>query len=217
MSITVFLADDHDIVRQGVQSLLEAQGDIEITGTANNGRDAVRQVSQLRPDIAILDIAMPQLNGLDAAQQIRRACPAVQIIILSMYATTEHIFHALQVGARGYLLKETAVSEVVDAVRAVLVGRLYLSQKISDKVINDYISHRQAAKTIAPLSHLSGREREVLQLVAEGKTSTEIAGLLSISPRTVDTHRARLMEKLNLDGLPQLVKFAIQHGLTPLE
>ncbi len=217
MSITIFLADDHDIVRQGVRSLLEAQGDIEIIGEADNGRDTVRRVSQLQPDIAILDIAMPELNGLDTAKQIHQACPAVQIIMLSMHATTEHIFHALKVGARGYLLKETAVGEVVDAVRAVLVGRLYLSQKISDMMIGDYINHREVAETATPLSRLSGREREVLQLVVEGKTSAEIADVLAISSRTVETHRARLMEKLGLDDLPQLVKFAIQHGLTPLQ
>ncbi len=217
MSISIFVADDHAIVRQGVRSLLETQGDIEIVGDADNGRDAVSQVIQLQPDVAILDIAMPKLNGLDAAQQIREACPPVQIIILSMHATTEHIFHALKAGARGYLLKESAVAEIVDAIRAVHVGRLYLSKKISDRVIHDYISQREAAEMDTPLSRLSRREREVLQLVVEGKTNTEIADILSISPRTVDSHRARLMQKLGLDNLPQLVKFAIQHGLTSLE
>ncbi len=217
MSISIFVADDHAIVRQGVRSLLETQGDIEIVGDADNGRDAVSQVIQLQPDVAILDIAMPKLNGLSAAQQIREVCPPVQIIILSMHATTEHIFHALKAGARGYLLKESAVAEIVDAIRAVYAGRLYLSKKISDRVIHDYINQREMAEMATPLSRLSQREREVLQLVVEGKTNTEIADILSISPRTVDTHRSRMMHKLGLDNLPQLVKFAIQHGLTSLE
>ncbi len=217
MSITVFLADDHAVVRDGLRFLLEAQQDIEVVGDAANGREAVRLVTQLRPDVVILDIAMPELNGIEAAGQICEACPSSQIIILSMYSTTEHIFRALQAGARGYLLKESAGIEVVNAVRAVHAGRRYLSQKISDQVIDDYIHQREAAEERGPLARLSPREREILQLVVEGKSSVEIADVLFLSPKTVETYRSRLMQKLGIGDLPSLVKFAIQHGLTPLE
>jgi len=217
VSITVFLADDHAVVRDGLRFLLEAQQDIEVVGDAANGREAVRLVTQLRPDVVILDIAMPELNGIEAAGQICEACPSSQIIILSMYSTTEHIFRALQAGARGYLLKESAGIEVVNAVRAVHAGRRYLSQKISDQVIDDYIHQREAAEERGPLARLSPREREILQLVVEGKSSVEIADVLFLSPKTVETYRSRLMQKLGIGDLPSLVKFAIQHGLTPLE
>jgi DNA-binding NarL/FixJ family response regulator len=217
MSIKLFLADDHAVVRDGLKFLLEAQQDIEVVGDADNGRDAVRLVAQLHPDIVILDIAMPGLNGIEAAGQIREACPSTQVIMLSMHSTSEHVFRALQAGARGYLLKESAGVEVVNAIRAVLAGRRYLSQKISDQVIDDYVSRRETVGAESPLARLSAREREVLQLVVEGKSSTDIAETLFLSPKTVETYRSRLMKKLGISDLPSLVKFAIQHGLTPLE
>ena len=217
MSITVFLADDHAIVRDGLSLLLGAQLDIKVVGNAANGRDAVQQVAQLRPDVVILDIAMPELNGIEAAQQIGKVCPSARVIILSMHSTTEHIFRALQAGARGYLLKESAGIEVVKAVRAVLAGQRYLSQKISDKMIDDYVRQRETIEAESPLARLSPREREILQLVVEGKSSAEIAEILFLSPKTVETYRSRLMRKLDISDLPSLVKFAIQHGLTPLE
>jgi len=216
MRITVFLADDHTVVRDGLRLLLEAQPDIEVVGDTDNGRSAVQRIAQLRPDIAIIDIAMPDLNGIEATRQICKTAPSTQVIILSMHSTTEHIFHALQGGARGYLLKESAGFELVNAVRTVHSGRRYLSDKISDLIIDDYLHWRQEAEA-TPLSRLSSREREVLQLVAEGKSSLEIAGVLCLSPKTVDTYRSRLMNKLGIDDLAGLVKFAIQHGLTPLE
>lgn len=217
MSITVFLADDHAVVRDGLRSLLEAQPDIKVIGDAANGRETVRRVVQLSPDVAIIDIAMPELNGIEAAQEIGEVCPSTQIIILSMHSTTEHIFRALQAGARGYLLKESAGIEVVNAIRAVHTGHRYLSQEISDQLIDDYVRQRQTTEAKSPLARLSLREREVLQLVAEGKSYTEIAGILSLSPKTVETYRSRLMRKLGISDLPTLVRFAIQHGLTPLE
>jgi len=217
LSITVFLADDHAVVRDGLRFLLEAQHDIRVVGDAANGRDAVRQVAQLGPDVAVVDIAMPELNGIEAARQITEACPTTWVIILSMHSTTEHIFRALQAGARGYLLKESAGIEVVNAVRAVHAGRRYLSQKISDQVIDDYVRQREAVETQSPLAQLSSREREVLQLVVEGKSSAEVAAILSLSIKTVETYRSRLMHKLGINDLPSLVKFAIQHGITPLE
>jgi DNA-binding NarL/FixJ family response regulator len=160
---------------------------------------------------------MPELNGIEAVQGIGEVCSSTQIIILSMHSTTEHIFRALQAGARGYLLKESAGIEVVNAVRAVHAGHRYLSQKISDWLIDDYVRQRQDAEAISPLARLSPREREVLQLVVEGKSSAEIADALSLSVKTVETYRSRLMLKLGISDLPGLVKFAIQHGLTPLE
>ncbi|MFQ5857358.1 MAG: response regulator [Anaerolineae bacterium] len=217
MSITVFLADDHAVVRDGLRFLLEAQPDISVIGDAANGRDAVRLVAQLCPDVVIMDIAMPELNGIEAARKIGEVCPSTQVIILSMHSTTEHIFRALQAGARGYLLKESAGIEVVNAVRAVHAGHRYLSPKISDGLIDDYVRQREAAGAKSPLARLSPREREVLQLVVEGKSSAEIADMLSLSLKTIETYRSRLMRKLGISDLPGLVKFAIQHGLTPLE
>jgi DNA-binding NarL/FixJ family response regulator len=215
--ITVLLADDHAVVRDGLRSLLEAQPDISVIGGAANGHEAVRRATQLCPDVVVMDIAMPELNGIEAAWRIRELCPSAQVVILSMHSTTEHVFRSLQAGARGYLLKEVAGMEVVNAVRAVHAGRRYLSQEISDRLIDDYVRQGEAVEAKSPLARLSPREREVLQLVVEGKSSAEIASILFLSPKTVDTYRSRLMRKLGIDDLPSLVKFAIQHGLTPLK
>ena len=212
--IKVFLADDHAVVRDGLRVLLEVQSDIRVVGTAENGREAVRLARQLHPDVMVMDIAMPELNGIEATQQIHDASPSTQVLILSMHSTTEHIFRALQAGARGYLLKDSAGTEVVDAVRAVHAGRRYLSQKIASTVIDDYLSERHRA---SPLDSLSPRERQILQLVAEGKSSAEAAAMLFLSSKTVDTYRSRMMQKLGIGDLPSLVKFAIQHGITQLD
>ena len=169
---------------------------------------------QLHPDVVVMDIAMPELNGIEATLQIHDVSPSTQVLVLSMHSTTEHIFRALQAGARGYLLKDSAGAEVVDAVRAVHAGRRYLSQKIASAVIDDYISDRQRA---SPLDSLSRRERQILQMVAEGKSSAEAAVILFLSPKTVDTYRSRMMQKLGIADVPSLVKFAIQHGVTQLE
>lgn len=217
MSITVFLADDHAVVRDGIKLLLETQADFQVVGEATDGREAVRQVARLHPRVSILDIAMPELNGIEAARQIRKACPETRVIILSMHSSREHIFQALQAGARGYLLKEAAGIEVIQAVRAVHAGGRYLSQKISDLVIDEYLRQGEAAAGDSPLERLSPREREVLQLVAEGKSTAEIAQILPLSSKTVDTYRSRLMEKLGLKDLSALIKFALQHGLIKAE
>ena len=216
MSITVVLADDHAIVRDGLQLLLDTQQDIEVVGSVSNGREAVQAVEQLRPDVVILDIAMPELNGIEATVQIREIHPA-EVIILSMHSAIEHVSRALKAGARGYLLKESAGVEVVNAVRTVHSGHRYLSQKISDQLIDDYVHQRDLAEAESPLERLSAREREVLQLVVEGKSSAEIAETLFLSPKTVETYRSRLMQKLDIGDVPSLVKFAIQQGITPLE
>jgi DNA-binding NarL/FixJ family response regulator len=216
MTIRVLLADDHTVVRDGLRILLEAQGDIEVVGDASDGRQAVALARQLLPDVIVLDIAMPGLNGIDAAEEIRRECPSVEILILSMYSTNEHIFRALNAGARGFLLKESAGAEVVHAVRALTAGRRYFSEKITDTASLDQDGPLRQAVLKSPIERLSPRERQILQLVAEGKTSAEIADMLFLSAKSVETYRSRLMQKLGVSDLAALIKFAIQHGLTTL-
>ena len=213
----MLIADDHAVLRDGLRLLLEAQQDIRVIADAANGREAVRQVVKLCPDVVIMDIAMPELNGIEATRQICEVCPAAQVIILSISSTNEHVFRALQVGARGYLLKESAGIEVVNAVRTVHTGQRYLSQKISDRVVDDYILQRQAVEAKSPLAYLSPRELEILQLVVEGKSSAEIAEVMYLSSKTVETYRSRLMKKLGIRDITSLIKFAVQQGLTPLE
>ena len=217
MSIAVFLADDHAVVRDGLRALLEAQADITVVGDAADGRQTVRQVQRLRPDVVVMDVAMPELNGIEATRQIGETCPGVRVIILSMHATAEHVYRAFQAGAQGYLLKDSAGQEVAEAVRAVAAGRRYVSRRLPRTLADDYMHQRPAAPARSPLERLSPREREVLQLVVEGKSSAEIAEILALSPKTVETYRSRLMQKLGLRDLPSLVKFAVQHGITPLE
>lgn len=217
MNISVYIADDHTIVRDGLKVLLDEQPDIEVVGDAADGRETVRQVTELTPDVVLMDINMPELNGVEATHQIMEHCPSTRVVILSMFATQEHISRSLQAGARGYLLKESAGIEVVNAVREVMSGRRYLSPKISEDVIDDYVRLRDQGVEGDPLSLLSPREREVLQMVVEGKSSAEIAEVLFLSPKTVETYRSRLMGKLEIHDIPGLVKFAIQHGLTTLE
>ena len=213
MPITLFVADDHAVVREGLANLLAAQPDLRVVGTAAEGRDAVRQVAQLQPQVVILDIAMPQMNGIEAAREMRERAPQSRVVMLSMYSSAEHVFHALEAGARAYVLKESAASEIVAAVRAVHAGRRYLSPKVAELMAD--MVERSAAES--PLSRLSARERQVLQLVAEGRSSAQIAELLHLSPKSVDTYRSRVMQKLHLSDAASLVKFAIQHGLTSLE
>ena len=214
MTIRVLLADDHAIVRDGLKMVLETRSDIRVVAEAADGREAVQLSMGHEPSVAVMDIAMPLLNGIEATEQIRDRCPDTEVLILSMHSNAEHVFRALQAGALGYLLKESAGAELISAVCCVHAGRRYLSGKIADSVVEDYILRRHAA---SPLQSLSRRERQVLQLVVEGKTSAEAAEILSISPKSVDTYRCRLMQKLGVGDLPSLVKFAIQHGLTPLE
>lgn len=216
MSITVCLADDHRVMLDGLRLLLERQPDIQVLACAADGREVVRQVANLHPQVAILDIAMPELNGIEATRQIAAISPGTRVIILSMHSSTSHIIRALQAGARGYLLKESAGAEVAQAIRTVHAGRRYLTRKISDQVV-DYYLDQKGTMAESPLERLSPREREILQLVAEGKTSADIGEILFISAKTVDSYRSRLMEKLGLKDLPSLVKFAIQQGLTSVD
>ncbi|HNT57587.1 MAG TPA: response regulator transcription factor [Syntrophales bacterium] len=215
MTISVFLADDHTIVRDGLRYLLEAHGGIKVVGEAGNGRDAVRAVKKLRPDVVVMDILMADLNGIEATDRICQECPATRVVILSMQSSSESILRALRAGARGYLFKESAGRELVQAIHAVHAGHRYLSAKVSDEVVSACLKQEEAFRD--PLAALSRREREVLQLVVEGRTSAEIAGTLYLSVKTVDTYRSRLMKKLNIGDVPGLIKFAIQQGLTSLE
>lgn len=217
MAIRIVLADDHAIVRDGLRLMLDSSPGLEVVGEASNGREAVRHTARLKPDIVILDIAMPELNGIDAARQIRENSQDTAIIMLSMHAQTEYIFRSLQAGANGYLVKDSVGAEVVQAIREVHQGHRYLSKSISDQVIEDYVRRRAQPVEEDPLLRLSSREREVLQLIVEGRSTTEIAELVALSPKTVETYRSRMMRKLEINSLPDLVKFAIQHGLTTLE
>jgi DNA-binding NarL/FixJ family response regulator len=214
MTTTIMLADDHAAMRDGLKALLETQPDIKVTGVAANGREAVDVARRLRPDVVVMDIAMPELNGIDAARRIVASLPRTRIVMLSMHGTSEHIYRALRAGALGYLLKESAGDEVVAAIRAVSRGRRYLSERISETVIADYVAERHTA---SPLERLSARERAVLQLVVEGRSSAEIATAAALSVKTVESYRSRTMRKLGVGDVTGLVKFAIEHGITTLK
>jgi len=214
MTISVFLVDDHRVLRDGLRILLDTQDDIEVIGEAEDGNKAVKGINSKRPDVVVMDITMPELNGIDAAQVIHETLPETGIVILSIHSDLEHIFRALQAGAQGYLLKESAGSEVISAVRAVYLGRRYLSPSIRDLVMEAYLNHRQIQ---SPLELLSMREREVLQLTVEGNSSATIAERMELSPKTIETYRSRLMGKLGVHDLTELVRFAIKHGITPID
>jgi DNA-binding NarL/FixJ family response regulator len=210
MPVTVMLADDHAVVRDGLRALLEGGHDLQVIGVAGNGREAVAEAQRLRPDIVIMDIAMPELDGVEATRRIVEKCPETRVLILSMYLSAEHIHRALQAGAQGYVLKESAGEEVVEAIRALRAGKRYLSHRITETVIDDYL---RDGSNLSPLDSLSLRERDVLQLVVEGRTNALIAQSLSLSPKTVETYRARIMKKLKVHDTVELVKFAMRHGL----
>lgn len=179
MSLRIYIADDHSILRDGLAAILQTQEDVEIVGGGDNGRQVVKEVVRLQPDLVIMDIAMPNLNGIEASMLLRHSAPESKVIMLSMYGTREHIFRALQAGAKGYLLKSSAGAELLNAVRSVHAGQRYLSQKISGAVVDDYL---QGVRTASPLEALSAREREVLQLVAEGHSSSQVASMLRSHP-----------------------------------
>jgi DNA-binding NarL/FixJ family response regulator len=213
MRTTVLVADDHAIVRDGLVTHLSTQPDFEIVGTASNGREALTQALQLEPRIAIFDISMPELDGVEAARQVLAQKPHVSIVVLSMHATPHHVFQALEAGVRGYLLKESAGREIIEAIRIVLGGRRYLSPKVAE-IVAEGLSMRNAAR---PIESLSKREREIFKLVADGYSSAEIGKMLYLSSKTVDSYRSRMMQKLQVSDVTGLVKLAIQHGLTSLD
>jgi len=210
--IRVLLAEDHTIVRQGLRSLLESAAGIEVIGEAEDGREAIQKVGQLRPDVVVMDITMPALNGLQATRQIKRQFPEVKVLILTMHANEEYIFQILRVGASGYVVKQAAVTELVSAIQAVYRGDSFLSPSISGKVIEEYI-RRAEAVVKSSYDRLTDREREVLQLIAEGHSTTEIAELLHITAGTVRTHKAQLMDKLDIHSTAELTRYAIRKGV----
>ena len=214
MSIAVLLADDHAIVRDGLKTLLEAQADLRVVGEAANGRDAVAAAAQFKPDVVVMDISMPEMNGVEAARRIRAAREATRVIMLSMHGNAEHVYRALEAGATGYVLKESAGSELVTAIRAVHAGRRYLTEAVNELVIAGYLGEKRAA---SPLESLSKRERDILQHIVDGRNNRETSELLHISIKTVETYRSRMMQKLGIKDVTGLVKFAISHGLTQVK
>jgi len=214
MTISVFLADDHQVMRDGLRTLIETQPGFRVVGESGEGRETVRAIGRLKPDVVLMDIAMPGLNGIEATRQIRKKYPSVEVVVLSMYTTTEHIYRALEAGARGYLLKECAGNEVLEALRAAKKGQRFLSGKISERDGEDHRRSRTGGKSASPIERLSPREREIVQLVVEGKSSAAIAKIVFLSPKTVETYRSRLMKKLDVNDLPALIKFAVANGLT---
>jgi DNA-binding NarL/FixJ family response regulator len=211
--IRVLIADDHEVVAEGLRHLVEAERDIQVVACVADGREAVRQARDTQPDVVLMDLSMPELNGADATRAILERDPRCRVIVLSMYSQREYVRRALKAGAAGYVVKRSAAKEVVEAIRAVHAGQRYLSPRVADVVLDDYTDEKQDD----PLSRLSAREREVLQLLAEGRTGAQIAERLSLSQKTVETYRARLVEKLGIRDLAGLVRFAIQKGLVSLD
>jgi two-component system response regulator NreC len=206
--IRILLADDHAMVRQGFRMILSSQPDMQIIGEAGNGKEAVEMTEKLLPDVIVMDVAMPELNGIEATRKIIAALPRSRILALSMHKDSVYVREILRAGARGYLLKDSIDSDLLAAVRAVAKGEGYLSPAVSDAVLTDYRKH-----VTAPLDLLTSREREVLQMIAVGKTNKDIANELKLSVYTVDAHRGRIMEKLNLHSTGELVRFAVRNGL----
>jgi len=213
MPIRVLIADDHSVVAEGLRHLVEAERDIEVVACVGDGREAVQQARETQPDVVLMDLSMPELNGADATRAILERDPKCRVIVLSMYSQREYVRRALKAGAAGYVVKRSAAKEVVEAIRAVHAGQRYLSPRVADVVLEDYSDEKQDD----PLTRLSAREREVLQLLAEGRTGAQIAERLSLSQKTVETYRARLVEKLGIRDLAGLVRFAIQKGLVSLD
>jgi len=215
--IKVLLAEDHTIVRKGIRSLLDDQPNIEVIGEAEDGREAIEKVEKLAPDIILMDNTMPILNGLEATRQIKKRFPEIKILILTMHTNEEYILQFLRVGASGYLVKQTAPTELVSAIEAVYRGDSFLSPSISRTIIDEYLRHAEATGKWDSYDSLTDREREVLQLLAEGYSTKEIADHLHISAKTVGVHKINLMHKLNLHSQSELTKYAIRKGIISLD
>jgi len=212
MSIRIVLADDHAMLRDGLSRAFEKQEGMDVVGQATNGQDTVEMVRKLLPDVVVMDIGMPDLNGMEATRKIATQCPRVKVLGLSMHSSDKYIREMFRAGASGYILKHCAFEELVEAIRTVVAGKTYISPAIGDVVVKDYVkSPLEAGRAFSVLSQ---REREVLQLFAEGKTTQQVGQQLGISPKTVEAHRLRIMDKLDIDNIAQLTKYAIQEGLT---
>ena len=216
MKVRILIADDHAIMRQGLRSMLSDEPGFEVVGEAGDGREAIRLVRDLEPDVVVMDVGMPELNGVEAARQVVRDHPQVRVVALSMHADRRFVTGMLEAGAAGYVLKGAVFEELVEAIRAVRSGRVYTSQKVTDMVMSDFVRSLGRGEP-ATASLLTPREREVVQLLAEGKGTRQVAEALTISVNTVDTHRRRAMEKLDVSSLAELTKYAIREGLTSLD
>jgi DNA-binding NarL/FixJ family response regulator len=215
ITMRILLADDHALVRAGIRSLLEKIPGVEVAGEASNGREAIESIRGQRPDLVLMDIAMKELGGLEALPRITKNFPSVKVIILSAHANEEYVIRALRSGAAGYMLKDAATLELELAINSVTQGKTYLSPSISRTVIDSYL--RRVGDEMGPLEDLTARQREILQLVAEGKNTKEIAGRLDISVKTVEAHRLQLMARLGIHDVPGLVRYAIRNGLVSPE
>jgi two-component system response regulator NreC len=215
MSIKIILADDHEILRHGLSRSFEQESDIKVIGQASDGHSAVDMVRELSPDVIVMDIGMPDLNGVEATRKITKSFPKVKVIGLSMHSSDKYVREMFKAGASGYLLKNCPFEELTEAIRTVAGGKTYISSSIGKMIVKEYASKSDEEKSV--FSMLSQREREVLQLLAEGKTTKQIAKRLHISPKTVEAHRLRIMERLDIDNVAQLTKYAIQEGLTEAE
>jgi two-component system, NarL family, response regulator NreC len=211
--IRVLLADDHTLIRAGLRMVVAAQSDLTVVGEAGDGREAVAMAQNLKPDVAVVDIGMPGLNGIEAARQIRAALPETQIVMLSMHSDEGYVLRALKAGAKAYLLKDSAEADLARAIRAAAAGKSFFSPAVGKVLLEDYMRVMQRSGAEDSYEILSAREREILQLVAEGHSSKEIADLLHLSVYTVETHRARVMQKLNLRGIPELILYAVRKGI----
>jgi DNA-binding NarL/FixJ family response regulator len=209
--IRVLLAEDHTLVRAGIRALLDSFDEITVVGEASDGREAARQARELQPDVILMDIAMPGLNGLEATSRIARTCPGTRVLILTMHSNEEYVVQALRAGASGYLVKEAATGELHRAISSVARGQTYLSPSISRCTVERLMEDERTS--VSSLDQLTPRQREILQLLAEGRSTRDIAALLSVSVKTVETHRARLMERLDIRDIPGLVRIAIREGL----
>ncbi|MBI4547433.1 MAG: response regulator transcription factor [Ignavibacteriae bacterium] len=216
MSTKIILADDYKIVREGLRSILENELRMQVIAQAENGRATVQFAKEHEPDIVIMDISMPDLNGIEATKQILAEVPGTKVIALSMHSDKKYVSEMLSAGAKGYLLKDCAVDELDRAIKTVLANKVYVSPDVAGTVVQDYVQHVERTKSVVP-SKLTAKEREVLQLIAEGHSTKEIASRLNVSIQTIDTHRQHIMEKLDLHSVAELTKYAIREGLTSLE
>ena len=211
--IRVLLADDHQLMRSGIRLMLEREADLSVVGEAGDGREAVALAKSLRPDVVVMDIGMANLNGIEAAQQMTGDRPEIAVVMLSMHSDESYVLRALKAGARGYLLKDSAEADLIKAVHAVAGGKSFFSPAVSKVLLDDYVRKLRRSGTEDAYDLLTPREREILQLIAEGKSNKDIANLLNLSVYTVESHRSNLMEKLNVRGLPELILYAVRKGI----
>jgi two-component system, NarL family, response regulator NreC len=211
--IRIVLADDHTVLRAGLQSLMERHRDFKVVGEAGNGRELLRRVDELKPDVVVTDIGMQQLNGIEATQQIVSKYPGIRVVILSMHADESYVLGALKAGARGYLVKESAEADLMNAIRTVHSGKAFFSPTVSALLVEDYVRQMRDKNIENSYDLLSPREKEVLQLIAEGKSNKDVANLLNLSLYTIETHRGNILKKLNLHSIPELILYAVRKGI----